>query len=221
MRLVSVNVGGPREIEWQGEIVRTSIWKHTVDGPVRVRRMNLEGDEQSDLTAHGGAYKAVYAYPSEHYAAWRRELENTDLPWGAFGENLTTEGLAEDRLEIGDRLRIGSAEFVVTQPRLPCFKLGIRHGRPTLVKAFLDSGRSGAYLSVAREGEVAAGDRIDWAERSGSGVAVSDLVRFYRGDRVDASILARAAGIEALPAGWRARIGRALAAAQSSSPPTG
>jgi len=218
MKLISVNVGLPRDVEWQGEIVRTSIWKQAVEGRVRVRRLNLDGDAQSDLTAHGGVWKAVYAYPSEHYPAWREEL-GVDLQWGAFGENLTTEGLREDQLEIGDRLRMGGAEFVVTQPRLPCFKLGIRHGRPTILKEFLVSGRSGTYLAVTGEGDVAAGDPIEFVERAGSRVTVTDLVRFYRGDQVDREVLARAVELEALPAGWRTRIRRELDA-DPSSPPT-
>src|SRR5438552_8126480 len=137
MRVVSVNVGGPREVEWRGRRVRTSIWKTPVAGRVRVGRLDLEGDEQSDLAVHGGPDKAVYVYPSEHYDDWRRELPGTDLPWGAFGENLTIQGLLEDGVRIGDRLRAGSAEVSVTQPRMPCYKLGVRFGRDDMVKRFL------------------------------------------------------------------------------------
>ena len=129
MRVLSVNVGLPRELEWNGKIVRTSISKQPVTGRVRVARLNVEGDQQSDLTVHGGPEKAVYAYPSEHYPFWRGELAKMDLAWGVFGENFTTTGLLEETLHIGDRVRIGSAEFVVTQPRMPCFKLGIRFNR--------------------------------------------------------------------------------------------
>jgi MOSC domain-containing protein YiiM len=160
VKLLSVNVGGPREVEWRGETVRTSIWKAPVTGRVAVRRTNLAGDEQSDLRVHGGAAKAVYVYPHEHYAYWEREL-GVALGFGNFGENLTTSGLLEAEVAIGDRLRIGSAEFEVTQPRVPCFKLGIRFGRPDLVKRFLAAGRSGFYLAVLREGELAAGDAIE------------------------------------------------------------
>jgi MOSC domain-containing protein YiiM len=143
LKLLSVNVGMPREVDWHGRFVRTSIFKSPVLGSVRVATLNLEGDKQSDLTVHGGVHKAIYAYPSEHYLLWREELPDLDLPWGAFGENFTTEGLLEEAVHIGDRLRVGSAEFVVTQPRMPCFKLGIRFGRPEIVKRFLQSGRSG------------------------------------------------------------------------------
>jgi MOSC domain-containing protein YiiM len=160
MRVVSVNVGVPREIAWRGETVRTSIFKEPVAGKVLVERLNLDGDRQSDLTVHGGADKAVYVYPAEHYEFWRRELPDIDLPWGSFGENLTTEGLDERSVHIGDQLDIGSAELIVTQPRMPCFKLALRFDRLDIIKRFLRSGRTGFYLSVLREGEVAAGDAI-------------------------------------------------------------
>ena len=175
-RLVSINVGLPREIEAHGKMVLTSIFKAPVAGPVGVRRMNLEGDQQSDLTVHGGARKAVYVYPSEHYAFWRAEFPDMDLPWGSFGENFTTEGLFENTTCIGDALRIGSAEFVVTQPRTPCFKLAIRFGRDDVIKRFFVSGRSGFYLSVTREGDVIADDAIAFVERSG-GASVADASR--------------------------------------------
>src|SRR5712691_7209078 len=158
MKLSSINVGLPRDVDWRGKRIRTSIFKALVSGPVRVTTLNLEGDQQSDLSVHGGRDKAVYAYPSEHYAFWREELPGTDLPWGAFGENFTTEGMLEDTVRIGDRLRVGAAEFVVTQPRMPCFKLGVRFDRPDMVRRFQHSGRTGFYLAVLREGEVAAGD---------------------------------------------------------------
>ena len=124
MRLISVNVGRPRDVDWHGRVVQTSIWKSPVKGQVRVTTLNLAGDEQSDLSVHGGPEKAVYVYPSEHYEYWRRELPAADLPWGAFGENFTTEGLLEADVSIGDRLRAGSAEFLVTQPRVPCLQTG-------------------------------------------------------------------------------------------------
>src|SRR5947208_13022205 len=161
MKLLSVNVGLPRELEWKGKIVRTSIFKTPVTGRVRVAKLNVEGDQQSDLTVHGGVDKATYAYPSEHYPFWRREFPGMDLPWGVFGENFTTEGLLEETFHIGDRLRIGSAEFIVTQPRMPCFKLGIRFNRSDMVKRFLQSDRTGFYFGVRKEDEGAAGDSIE------------------------------------------------------------
>jgi MOSC domain-containing protein YiiM len=174
--VISVNVGLPREIDWQGKRVLTSIWKEPVAGRVRVGQFNLEGDQQSDLSVHGGARKSVYAYPSEHYAAWRRELPGVELPWGVFGENLTIEGLLETEVRIGDRLKIGSAEFVVTQPRRPCFKLGIRFGEPGMVERFLRSGRSGFYFSVLKEGHVAVGDAIAVLSTDDTQPTVSEVV---------------------------------------------
>jgi MOSC domain-containing protein YiiM len=176
MRIVSVNVGQPREVtDAAGNKVLTSIYKSPVGGAVRVRELNIDGDRQSDLVKHGGPLRAVYMYPSEHYAFWRTELPGTDLPWGALGENLTIEGLLEDAVRIGDRLRVGSAELVVTRPRKPCYKLAIRLGHQDIVARFRTSGRSGFYLSVAREGEVRAGDAIARLER-GSGPTIREVL---------------------------------------------
>jgi MOSC domain-containing protein YiiM len=203
LKLLSVNVGKPREVEWHGKRVRTSIFKSPVLGPVRVAMFNLEGDEQSDLTVHGGVHKAVYVYPSEHYRFWSEEIPGLDLPWGAFGENLTTEGILEGEVHIGDRVRFGSAEFVVTQPRMPCYKLGIRFGRPEIVKRFLQSGRSGFYLSVLQEGRVTAGDSMEWLTRDEHGVTVCDIVNLYRADETNQDLLRRASKVPALPPFWR------------------
>jgi MOSC domain-containing protein YiiM len=176
MRLISVNVGGPREIDWEEKRVLTSIWKEPVAGPVRVDAFNLDGDQQSDLSVHGGARKSVYAYPSEHYEFWRRELSRMDLPWGAFGENFTIEGLLETDVRIGDRLSIGSAEFLVTLPRMPCYKLGIRLGEPGMVEQFRRSGRSGFYVSVLKKGHVTAGDTITVVSTGQDTPTVSEVV---------------------------------------------
>ena len=200
MKLLSVNVGLPREVEWDGRIIRTSIFKTPVPGQVRVRKLNLDGDEQSDLTVHGGIHKAVYVYPSEHYAFWRNEFPNADLDWGSFGENFTTEGTLDDKaVHIGDRFRIGSAEFVVTQPRMPCFKLGIRFGRADIIKRFLHSGRNGFYFAVAEEGEVAAGDSIESIARDENGVTISDIVELYTGDVSKQDLLQRVSELPTLP----------------------
>jgi MOSC domain-containing protein YiiM len=203
MRLLSINVGLPRDVDWRGKTVRTSIFKSPVLGRVRVTRLNVEGDQQSDLSVHGGTEKAVYAYPSEHYAFWREELPGLDLPWGAFGENFTTEGLLEGSVRIGDRLRVGSAEFVVTQPRMPCFKLGIRFGRPDIVKRFLRSGRSGFYLAVLQEGEVTAGDSFESIARDEPGVTVAEVVDLYTADAANQDLLRRVSEVPALPESWR------------------
>ncbi len=178
MTLVSVNTGGPREVPYNGGTVLTSIWKTPREGRLRVATLNIDGDRQSDLSVHGGLRKAVYIYPSEHYEYWRRELPGADLPWGAFGENLTTAGLLEDGVRVGDRIAIGSAEFQVTQSRQPCFKLGIRFGREDMLKRFIDSDRSGFYVSVIREGDVGKGDRIAIVERAEHGLTVTE--EFHR-----------------------------------------
>jgi MOSC domain-containing protein YiiM len=203
MKLLSISVGLPREVAWRGNTVRTSIFKAPVPGRVRVGRLNLEGDQQSDLAVHGGIDKAVYVYPSEHYTFWREELPGIDLPWGVFGENFTTEGLLEDAVHIGDRLRAGSAEFVVTQPRMPCFKLGIRFGRPDMVKRFQHSGRTGFYLAVLREGEVTVGDSLEFVARDEQSVTVADVTGLYLTDATNQDLLRRVSDLPALPEGWR------------------
>lgn len=203
VKIVAINVGLPREVEWRGRTVRTSIFKAPVAGAIPVRRLNLDGDAQSDLTVHGGVDKAVYVYPAEHYGFWRAELPGVDLPYGAFGENFTTEGLLEDAVRIGDALRAGSAEFVVTQPRMPCFKLGIRFDRSDMVKRFLHSGRSGFYLAVTREGEVTAGDAVSLISRAADPITVADIVALYTADAANQDLLRRATALPALPEGWR------------------
>ena len=210
MQLVSVNVGLPREVAWHGRVVRTSIWKDPVEGLVQVSSLNLAGDQQSDLSVHGGKEKAVYAYPREHYEYWRRELPATDLAWGAFGENFTTEGLLEPDIRIGDRIRVGSAEFLVTQPRMPCFKLGVRFGRDDMVKRFLRSGRPGFYLAVIREGEVASGNSLEFVGRDEHGVTVADIASLYALDRDNEDLLRRAVDVPALPESWKGYLRKRL-----------
>src|SRR5215470_17924211 len=165
MKIVSVNVGLPREVVWKGITVQTAIFKEPVTSAVSIRELNLAGDQQADLTVHGGSKKAVYAYPAEHYEYWRQQLSNDSLPWGAFGENLTTTGLGEDTLCIGDLLRVGSALLQVTQPRMPCYKLELKFNRDDMIKRFLVSGRSGCYFSVIEPGNVRAGSKIEILNR--------------------------------------------------------
>jgi MOSC domain-containing protein YiiM len=208
VKLISVNTGLPRDVDWHGRVVRTSIWKSPVGGPVRAARLNLEGDQQSDLSVHGGPDKAVYVYPSEHYEYWREELPGMELPWGAFGENFTTEGLLEPDVRIGDRFRIGSAAFIATQPRMPCFKLGIRFGSDQMLKRFLQSGRTGFYFAVLREGAVAAGDPITSTERDDHGVSVSDITALYAHGIGDRALRQRAMAVPALPQNWKDFLGR-------------
>ena len=177
MKVLSVQVGRPRDVEWRGEVVTTSIFKEPVHGPVVVRYLDLDGDEQSDLTVHGGRDKAVYVYPSEHYPLWRKELPEIEFPFGAFGENLTVDGLLEHEVRIGDVLRIGTAEFVVTQPRMPCYKLAIRFDRTDMLRRLLRTGRSGFYLRVLREGVLTAGDAIEWTRADARAPTIDDVLR--------------------------------------------
>ncbi|HKC50933.1 MAG TPA: MOSC domain-containing protein [Myxococcota bacterium] len=210
MKLVSVNVGLPRDVEWRGEKVRTSIFKAPVTGRVRVGAENLDGDRQSDLSVHGGVEKALYGYPSEHYAFWRSELGLAELASGAFGENLTTEGLTEEVLCIGDRVRCGSAELSVTQPRQPCFKLGLRFARPDVVKRFQKSGRSGFYFAVTREGELAAGDSLELVATDGDRVSIADATRAFYDRHADPALVRRLAQLKPLSASWRGHFRKVL-----------
>ena len=203
MRVISVNVGLPRAVEWKGRQVLTGIFKEPVAGPVAVRALNLDGDRQADLSVHGGPDKAVYVYPREHYDYWRRELPDMELPFGMFGENLTVEGLDEEAVSIGDRFRVGSAEVIVTQPRMPCYKLGLKFGRDDILKRFLESERTGFYFRVLREGEVAAGDAITLLAPDPAGVRIGDITRLYTHERNNLDLLRRAIAVEALPVSWR------------------
>lgn len=203
MKIISVNIGSPREIFHEGRLIRTGIFKEPIAGRVRVNALNIAGDQQADLTVHGGPSKAVYAYPSEHYTYWRKELPTLELNWGAFGENLTTEGLLEKNLNIGDRLCVGTTELMVTEPRLPCYKLGIRFRRDDMVKRFLKSRRSGFYCAVLREGQIGAGDPIEFLSRDPDQLSVADIVRLYAFDKQDVIGLRKAAGVKALSENWR------------------
>jgi MOSC domain-containing protein YiiM len=203
MKVISVNVGLPREVLWKGKPVLTGIFKEPVEGRVQVRSLNLDGDRQADLTVHGGVDKAVYAYPAEHYDYWRNQLPEMELPWGMFGENWTIEGLSEDAVNIGDCFSIGSAEVMATQPRMPCYKLGIKFGRTDIVKRFLDSRLTGVYFSVVQEGEVGVGDTLERISRDGNNVTVADITRLYARETDDLELLQRTVRVQALPGGWR------------------
>src|SRR4029450_11040560 len=203
MQLVSVNVGLPRTITWKGRTVQTGIFKTPVNGRVQVRTLNLAGDRQADLSVHGGPDKAIYVYPSEHYDYWRGEFPIMELPWGMFGENFTTTGLVEGAVNVGDTFRIGSAVAMVTQPRVPCYKLAAKFGREGIVKRFLSSGRSGFYLKVVQEGEVGAGDAIELMRRDGHAVTVAEVANLYRDGTDQVRLLQRVVQVEALPENWR------------------
>ena len=209
MKLRSVNVGMPRDAIWRGEVVRTGIFKSAVPGPVALRGHNLEGDAQADLSVHGGADKAVYGYPSEHYGYWCEWLGVDALPWGAFGENLTTEGLLETDVCIGDRFRIGSAELEVSQPRIPCAKLALRHQRADLPRHFLASGRSGFYFRIARAGELAPGDAIERTAADPRALSVAAVQGLKRGQG-DPALIRRAADHPALAEVWRVDLRKRL-----------
>src|SRR6266404_3263363 len=211
MKILSVNVGLPREVSWQGKFVTTGIFKEPVKGPLMLRTLNLDGDGQADLTVHGGVSKAVYAYPSEHYAFWRAEFPEMNLPSGMFGENFTTEGLLEENIYVGDRFRVGEAEVMATEPRMPCYKLGIKFGRPDIIKRFLASRRSGFYFAVKREGHVNSGAVIEFVAREQQAISIADITRLYAFQKDDLEGLRRATEVEALSESWKGyfQIGRA------------
>ncbi|HVO59263.1 MAG TPA: MOSC domain-containing protein [Dongiaceae bacterium] len=206
MRIASLNVGLPRDVQWHGRTVRTGIFKQPVSARLALRTLNLDGDRQADLTVHGGAHKAVYCYSQEHYSFWKAELPGKDLPPGVFGENFTIEGISESDVHLGDRFAVGSAELVVTQPRLPCYKLGLRFESDSMVKRFLASGRSGFYLAVTREGEVGPGDEIKPVGRDADAVPVGEITRLYVTRHYSASdkaVLRRILQIASVPDDWK------------------
>jgi MOSC domain-containing protein YiiM len=205
MKVLSVNVGLPRKVLFNGQTITTAIFKDPVKGPVMLRKINLDGDKQADLTVHGGVDKAVYSYPAEHYDYWRKQYPNIDIIWGMFGENFTTEGLMEDTVNIGDQVQIGSAKLVATQPRMPCYKLGVRFGIMEIIRRFLSSGRPGIYFKVLKQGEVKTDDKIEIIEKDKNNVTVKDIVRLYiNRDHVDnIETMRRAIKISALPEGWK------------------
>jgi MOSC domain-containing protein YiiM len=203
MKLISVNVGLPRVVMSNGEPVSTGIFKEPVAGHVMLRTLNLDGDRQADLSVHGGPSKAVYVYPSEHYDYWKHELPEMKQPWGMFGENFTSAGVFESELNIGDKFRVGSAVVMVTEPRMPCYKLGIKFGRPDIVKRFLASERTGFYFAVLQESEVGVGDSIGLIEGSKHSVKVSDITSLYTREKHNIGLLRRAMEVEALPESWK------------------
>ena len=206
MQLISVNVGLPREVAWRGARFATGIYKYPVEGRIALRKLNLEGDRQADLSVHGGEYKAVYCYPLAHYEYWKNELPGHELPPGVFGENFTIDSGLEDEIHVGDSFSIGSAEVVVTQPRLPCYKLGARFQSEDMVKRFFTSRRTGFYLAVTREGEVAAGDEIEAVAPDPNGVPVSEITRLYAEKRYgesEVTSVRRVLQVAAVPESWK------------------
>jgi MOSC domain-containing protein YiiM len=205
MKLISVNVGLPQEVMWHGRPVTSALFKKPVMGRIALRKLNLDGDRQADLTVHGGEFKAVYCYPIEHCDYWKREL-GRELPLGMFGENFTTDGLLEESAHVGDQFSVGSAKVVVTQPRLPCYKLGVRFQADDMVKRFLASGRTGFYFAVTREGEVGAGDEIKIIARDPNAVPVPEITRLYVAKRYsddDVLSVQRVLQVGVLPQSWK------------------
>ena len=203
VKLISLNVARPRLALYTGTTINTGIFKKPVSGPVFLRTLNLDGDQQADLSVHGGPHKAVYAYPSEHYVFWQQELPGMDLPWGMFGENFTTEGLDENALHVGDRFRIGSAILMVRQPRIPCYKLAAKFQRDDILQRFLLSGRSGVYFSVEQEGQVAAGDSLELLSQNEDGITIAEINRLFVREKYNRTLLQKAIDTQDLPPGWR------------------
>ena len=219
MKLVSVQVGRPRTVRWHGKPVSTGIYKESVVGRIRVYRSNLDGDQQADLTVHGGPDKAVYVYPSEHYPIWQAEFPDMLLPYGMFGENFTTEGLDESSVHIGDRFRIGDARLEVTQPRVPCYKLGVKMGSMQFLKRFLASGRTGYYLRILEEGDVGASDSIERIKHDPERMTIREAVRLAFFEQSDVAMLEKALRIRALSQEWRTMFQEQLAVLIAGEPP--
>ncbi len=217
MKLISLNVGLPRLATYRTQTVNTGIYKEPVTGSVQLRTLNLDGDRQADLAVHGGPNKAVYGYPSEHYEFWRQELPGTQMPWGMFGENFTTEGMFETDLHIGDRLQIGSAILVVRQPRIPCYKLALKFRQDDILARFLRSERSGFYFSVEQQGTVAAGDSFEFLSRDEPGITISEMNRVYALDMYNVELLNKAIATDALPEDWKQFLKKRLSAATVAS----
>ena len=203
MKLLSLNVGLPRQVKFQNELVTTGIFKEPVSGRVRLRKLNLDGDKQADLTVHGGADKAIYAYPKEHYDYWKKELPGVSLPWGMFGENFTTQGMFEEMVNVGDQFQVGTAKVAATQPRMPCYKLGVKFGRMDIIKKFLASGLTGVYFKVIKEGDLEQSDKIKLIKKDENNVTIKDIVRLYTVNKDDLQTMERAIKVKDLPNGWK------------------
>jgi len=203
LKLLSLNVGLPRQVKFQNELVTTGIFKEPVRGRVRLRKLNLDGDKQADLTVHGGADKAIYAYAEEHYSYWQTEFHDMSLPWGMFGENFTTQGMVEEMVNVGDQFQVGTAKVVATQPRMPCYKLGVKFGRMDVIKKFLASGLTGIYFKVIREGDIEQGDEIKLIKKDANNVTIKDIVNLYTINKDDLHTMQRAIKLKDLPNGWK------------------
>jgi MOSC domain-containing protein YiiM len=219
MKVISVNVGLPRQVSYGNRQIVTGIFKEPVKGRVKVAILNLDGDAQADLSVHGGLDKAVYSYSEEHYKYWKKVYPTIDMPFGMFGENLTTRGINEDMVNIGDQYRIGSSRLVVTQPRMPCYKLGIKFGRMDILEKLVHSQRPGIYYKILEKGELGAGDNIKLLYRDNNNVTINDIVSLYINDNSDGENIAkmkRATKLESLPEPWKIYFGQKIARLQKS-----
>lgn len=205
MKIISIQVGLPREVEWQGKLVSTGIFKDPVPGPLLLRGFNLAGDGQADLSVHGGERKAVYGYGADAYPWWKKTIPGTDFPWGAFGENLTFAELDEKKICAGDIYRLGSAELQVTEPRFPCFKLGIKYGDMKVIKTFLDSRRSGVYFRIHKEGMVDRGDELQLLHGDPARVSIYDFYNGYNEKTKDRALLKQFLKVKSLTPRWRGK----------------
>jgi MOSC domain-containing protein YiiM len=201
--LISVNVGLPKTVQWRDQPVTTGIFKNPVEGPVALRKHNLDGDQQADLSVHGGPTKAVYVYPIQHYTYWRRELPDVEFGWGHFGENFSVDGVDEESICIGDEFSVGTAQVVVTEPRMPCSKLSVRFGRADMPKRFLQSGRTGFYFGVVEEGEVQAGDTLERLSKHPDALSIAEVTGLYSTEKGNVALLKKAIAVTALPESWR------------------
>jgi MOSC domain-containing protein YiiM len=217
MKIVSVNVGLPRLLAWGGSTFKTGIFKDPIEGRIVLRSTNLDGDRQADLSVHGGFNKAVYGYPSEHYAAWNAELSSPLGNWGAFGENFTTEGLLETGVSVGDKFRVGSAVIKVTTPRLPCFKLAAKFRSNDVLERFLVTGRCGFYYSVVEEGEVGAGDEFEFLGGEQVTITIAEMNYLYVARNPERERLRRSLQVKTLPESWRERYHARLEALEQGS----
>ncbi|HEX5410608.1 MAG TPA: MOSC domain-containing protein [Terriglobia bacterium] len=207
MKVLSINVGRPSQVVWRDQAVLTGIYKVPVRHRVKVTKLNIDGDVQADLTVHGAPNKAVYAYPSEHYEYWRQELPGVEIPWGMFGENLTVAGLMESDAHVGDRLRIGTAVLMLTQPRLPCYKLGIKFGCDDMPDRFLASRRTGFYFAVVEEGEIGKGDHLELIHQDVNRISIADILHLlYDHEPQNPELFEKALRVDALSPSWRKRL---------------
>jgi len=203
VKLISLSVARPRLTVYKGTTINTGIFKEPVVGRVALRTLNLDGDQQADLSVHGGPLKAVYAYPAEHYEYWRRQLPDMDLPWSTFGENFTTEGLTEETVQVGDRFRIGSSIVMIRQPRVPCYKLAAKFQRDDILQRFLRSGHSGFYFSVEQEGGVEAGDSFQLISREDNAITIAEMNLLFVKEKYNRDLLQKAIATAGLPRDWR------------------